>query len=250
MINLPIGYFHECLLAVHDLLHADSVLAECFGAVALAGTVSVTAGTVGVTGTGTDFERDLSEGDRVELEGQVSYVETISGPLNLDLAVPHVEGALGATMSRAAQIFVQDFPLAPPIGPPFGIVSGGPIQPLEAGVGERTLDPVVWVHYLAEIRQRPLTDAAPNLWDVGDRMARVLTDPGVAAIRPPAALLCVPRMGNVQLTNGVTSAGQGISELEVEASDPAQFLAAPGWSFAYRSISNPLDIASANQPLW
>lgn len=249
MINLPVGYFHSCLLAVHDLLHGDAVLAECFGAVALAGTVSVGTGLTAVVGTGTDFTADLTEGDRIEIEGQVSYVESIGGPLAFELAVPHVAGAVGATAYRAAQIFVQDYPVAPSIGPAFCIVSGGPIQPLEAGIGERTMDPVVWVHYMAEIPQRPLTDAAPNLWDVGDRIGRVLTAPGVYSVTPPAHLLCVDRFG-VQLTNGVTSAAQGISELEIEGSNPARFRAAPGWSFSYRSIANPLDVASANPPRW
>jgi hypothetical protein len=110
------------------------------------------------------------------------------------------------------------------------------------------MEPVVWVHYLAEVPQRPLVDAAPNLWDVGDRLGRVLTSPGTYGVLPPAGLLCVPRFG-VQLANGITSAAQGISELEIP-DDPGKYLTAPGWSFTYRSVSDPLDVAGDNPPRW
>lgn len=249
MINLPIGYFHSVLLAVHDLIHRDAILRECFGAVALAGLVSVDPASAAVSGTG-DFAAAISAGDRIQIGEQVSYVETIDGPGSLTLATPHVAGALDATAYRAAAVYVSDFPVAPPIGPPFCVVSGGPIADIEPGVGERHMSPVVWVHYLAEIAQRPLTDAAPNLWDVGDRLARVLSDPGTPAVTPPAHLLCVPRFGSISLAGGLTSAAQGISEIPIEGSSPQKFMGAPGWAFTYRSISNPLEVSASAPPLW
>lgn len=249
MINLSVGYFHACLLAVHDLIHKDATLAEVFGAVALSGLVTVAPGSAAVTGTG-DFAAELTAGDRITIDDQVGYVESIEGPAALTLAAPHVAGGAAVTAYRSALVFISDFPVAPPIGPPFCIVSGGPIAAVEPGVGERHMEPTVWVHYVAEIPQRPLTDAAPNLWDVGDRLARVLSDPGVPAVTPPAHLLCVPRFGNAQLANGLTAAAQGISELQVEGTDPARFVGAPGWAFTYRSISNPLDVMTTSPPLW
>lgn len=244
MINLPIGYFHAVLLAVHDLIHADATLAECFGAVALAGTVTVAPLGTTVTGTGTDFERDLSEGQRVDIVGQVGYVETINNSTSLELAAAHVAGATDVTILRAAQIHVLNFPDPLPMGPPYCIVTGGPVQPVEAGVGTRTLDPVVEVHYLTEIAQAILTDSAPSLWDVGDRLARVLSAPGVPGVRSAAYTLCVPRFGQVQLAAGVNPVSLGITGVAADG------LYSHGWEFTYKSISQPLEVASANQPLW
>lgn len=248
-MSLTVGYFHACLLAIHDLIHRDAVLREVMGAVALAGLVSVDPGETVVTGTG-DFVAELTAGDRIQIDDQVGYVASIEGPGSLTLASAHVAGAADATAYRAAQVFISDYPIAPPIAPPFCIVSGGPIAAVEPGVGERHMAPTVWVHYAAEIPQRPLTDSAPNLWDIGDRLARVLTDPGSPPVTPPAHLLCVPRFGNVQLAHGLTAAAQGISELQVDGADPARFIAAPGWAFTFRSIHNPLDVVSSSPPLW
>ena len=166
MIKLPVGYFHSCLLAVHDQIHADPVLAECFGAVKLTGLVTVGAGSTAVTGTG-DFQAELTPGDRIQIDEQVSYIEEITGPASLTLATPHVAGATGQEAFRAAVVFISDFPIAPAIGPPFCVVSGGPIAELEPALGERQLSPTVLVHYLAEIPQRPLTDSAPRRSPLG-----------------------------------------------------------------------------------
>jgi hypothetical protein len=242
------GYFSKCLLAVHDLIQADSILAECFGAVALSGLVTVGTGSVDVTGTG-DFQLELTAGDRIQIDDQISYIEEIIGPGSLTLATAHVAGAVDAQAFRAAVVFQANGPIAPAIGPPFCVVSGGTIAELEPGLGERLMNPVVWVHYLVEIPQVPLTDTAANLWDVGDRLARVLTDPGIPAVKPPAALLCVPRFGgDVQLTRRYTAAAQGIAELPKQFS--TELIVANGWAFTYESISNPLEVSALAPPLW
>ena len=67
---------------------------------ALTGTVSVTAGTAAVTGTGTAFTTELAVGDAIKIGSEVFTVSAIASPTSLTLDSNHVAGASGATAYR------------------------------------------------------------------------------------------------------------------------------------------------------
>ena len=72
---------------------------------ALAGTVSVTIGTAAVTGAGTNFRSDVSEGDAIEISGEIFTILTIADDTNLTLNSNHAAGASGVTANIDSNIF-------------------------------------------------------------------------------------------------------------------------------------------------
>ena len=64
---------------------------------ALTGTVSVTVDTAAVTGSGTSFTTELSDGDRIKIGSKILIVQSITDNTNLTLTSDHTDGANGAT---------------------------------------------------------------------------------------------------------------------------------------------------------
>ncbi len=60
---------------------------------AISGTVSITAGTSAVVGTGTAFSGELYEGDPISIAGEIHTIDTITDATNLTLTSTHTAGA-------------------------------------------------------------------------------------------------------------------------------------------------------------
>lgn len=78
----------DSALAINGLETINGVLGTT-----LTGTVSVTAATAAVTGSGTDFEGELVEGSAIEISGEVFTVSTIISANSLTLDSNHIAGA-------------------------------------------------------------------------------------------------------------------------------------------------------------
>lgn len=66
----------------------------------LAGTVSVTAGTTAVTGSGTSFTTEILAGDFIELAGETLKVKSVGSNTTLELVIAHTAGAASVSSTK------------------------------------------------------------------------------------------------------------------------------------------------------
>lgn len=76
--------------------------------VSLTGSVSVTDGTNIVTGVGTSFDTELSEGDAIRIEGETFTVTSITSATSLTLDSNHLAGASGVSATKDDTYFAVE----------------------------------------------------------------------------------------------------------------------------------------------
>ena len=85
-------------------LSSNVLYRDTFPFFTLTGTLSVTAGTIVVTGTGTLFNTEVRVGDSLTFGGETHVIATVSNNTLLTLATPHVTGAAGAQATKPTRI--------------------------------------------------------------------------------------------------------------------------------------------------
>lgn len=205
--GFPLGHVDLCLLAVHDLMQADTILREFFSGYDFPGTVTVSPGLTALVGSGTTWvsgSDKLTEGMRVLIGPQVVEIESVADDANAVLATAHADGAVGETMSRAGEIYrVDRAEEVHEMAPPVCAIAGGSLPAVDPRPGGTTsaLSAECWIHY--DSPRHPLRDDEASWHGLASHLGSVLT--AAAAVQ-----LCVDRFDNQPLVSRWAGQTEGL----------------------------------------
>ena len=244
-LGLDLAYEDYCALAVHDLLHADSLMRQLFGAKQLTGTVTVSPGGTAVTGSGTAFLTEVRAGSWIQIESQVVSVDSVSTDTALTLKTPHADGAVAKAIWQAARIYRTDRDSIPKAVMPFCMVTVGGLPIVQPTPGQYRGSFTIDVIMALERVRHPLDDDEPSWAGVAHHVRNLLQAPRAGA-QPAAIRLGVPRFGNACLT--LRGDNFAVGTIEIVNGDDA-ILTAQAFSILY-SHEDPETVRASVTKRW